>query len=91
MVRPSAIWKDALWVVFGALLAGWGLWNAIAAVRAAVEQGPLVALFAVGWLVFAVLIGAGAWRRTVWGCRFSHTKGGNGHAPCPRHPRTPVA
>lgn len=87
-MRPQASWRDALWVAGGLLLTAWPTWQALegisAAVRPPVAPGSL--LVAGVWGVIAGLLGAGAWRRTVWGCPFPHSACGNGARPCPRHP-----
>lgn len=87
-MRPQASWRDALWVVGGLLLTAWAIWQVlegiIAAVRPPAAPGALV--IAGVWGVIAGLLGAGAWRRTVWGCPFSHSASGNGAQPCSRHP-----
>lgn len=66
-------WRDYAWSVV-ALLA------ALALLSRAVESGLLfgaVMLLAGFWVV------AGAWRRTVWGCPFSHDA--EAEVACPRH------
>lgn len=87
-MRPQASWRDALWIVGGLLLAAWAAWQALEGVIAAVgpPAAPGALLVAVVWGVIAGLVGAGAWRRTVWGCPLSHSASGNGARPCPRHP-----
>lgn len=87
-MRPQASWRDGVWVVGGLPLAAWSAWQALEGVIAAVRPPAMPgALFvAVVWGVIAGLVGAGAWRRTVWGCPLSHSASGNGARPCPRHP-----
>lgn len=87
-MRPGATWRDVLWLTAAVLVGGWFLWDAATLLLTSIaEPSPLGVLFAVAWGTVAFLVGAGAWRRTVWGCQLSHDAHGNGHRPCPRHER----
>lgn len=70
-VRPT--WRDYAWIAV-ALVAAAGMISAVA------DSGLLVGALLVlagFWIV------AGAYRRTVWGCPFSHAPGAE--EQCPRH------
>lgn len=69
----NVIWRDRAWGAVALIVAA-------ATISAVADAGVLVGalyLLAGFWLV------VGAWRRTVWGCPFSHQP--DGEAPCPRH------
>lgn len=74
-VQPLPSGRDVLWATFAAVAAAWFL---SAIVDAGVFVGALLVVAGV-WVV------AGAWRRTVWGCRFSHDPDADSVARCPRH------
>lgn len=74
-VQPPPSWRDVLWATFAAAAAAWFL-------SAIVDAGVIVGTLLV---VAGVWVVAGAWRRTVWGCPFSHDPHADGASRCPRH------
>lgn len=71
--EACATWRDYAWAGL-ALIAAAGFVSLVA--DAGLLVGALLLLPGL-WVV------AGAWRRTVWGCPFSHAA--DAEAPCPRH------
>jgi hypothetical protein len=71
--QMAATWRDHAWIAF-ALVVGAGTISIVA--DAGLLLGALM-LLAGFWLI------VGAWRRTVWGCPFSHAR--DAAESCPRH------
>lgn len=74
-VKPPSSWRDVAWGAFAAVAAAWFL---SAIVAAGVVLGALLVVAGL-WVV------AGAWRRTVWGCPFTHDPDAESTSRCPRH------
>lgn len=74
-MQPPPSWRDILWATFAAVAAAWFL-------SAVVDAGVLVGALLV---IAGVWVVAGAWRRTVWGCPFSHDAEADSASRCPRH------
>jgi hypothetical protein len=93
--RPPATIRDGAWIALGAGLALLTVVQLAALVRA-LTGGELPALgtgglllgfaFTVLWLLTVSWFVLGAWRRSVWGCPFSHTRDRPAARRCPRHP-----
>lgn len=86
--RPTPTWRDYTWSLVAAAVVGWSTWNVIQVsiswASGAVEWWAALLLVAF-WTTMGFLVGIGSWRRTVWGCAYSHDSGGNGRPTCPRH------
>jgi hypothetical protein len=92
--RPSARGRDLLWLGLAAVLVAGTAVQLVALVRALLtdELPPiggagLVLGFAITvvWLLTVAWFSLGAWRRTVWGCPFSHTHQASAARRCVRH------
>lgn len=77
--QPPTSWRDLAWAAVGAAAVAWFV-KAIATATLVVGLLLVVAGF------FVV---AGAWRRTIWGCPFSHDPDDQTAESCPRHPPVP--
>jgi hypothetical protein len=91
--RPAAqlrdLWWGALAVTVSVVTAVQVLGLAVALVR--LDPGPTTGGLVLGFLVTVVWLltiwwlVVGAWRRSVWGCPFSHTIDAPAARRCPRH------
>jgi hypothetical protein len=92
--RPPGRVRDVLWLALGVVLLAVTAVQLVALVRALVGDelpalggGGLLLGFAftVVWLLTIAWFTLGAWRRTVWGCPFSHVHDAPAARRCIRH------